>query len=117
MATCAVVAFAGSAGAILFGVVLTHGVYGSRMAWLLGVAIPLMAIAAGFAFAAAKHGLHDGTAEASRPEKAGRAIQNDPRRHMRMFGSVSLLLIAVPMVLIGLLLTTYALLLIAHVFH
>jgi hypothetical protein len=31
---------------IIFGVIATSGVYGSRMAWLLGVALPLLATTA-----------------------------------------------------------------------
>jgi high-affinity Fe2+/Pb2+ permease len=39
-------AFLGAILVFLFGVVLTSGVYGSRIAWLLGVSVPLLAIAA-----------------------------------------------------------------------
>jgi hypothetical protein len=39
-----VVTLMGALFVILFGVVATSGVYGSRLAWLLGVAVPLLAI-------------------------------------------------------------------------
>jgi hypothetical protein len=34
---------------ILLGVIATSGVYGSRLAWLLGVALPLLALSMGLA--------------------------------------------------------------------
>ena len=48
------VVFVGAVGVFLFGVIVTSGVYGSRMAWLLGVVLPLLVIATLFAGLAAK---------------------------------------------------------------
>jgi hypothetical protein len=117
LAASAAVTLAGGLGVILFGVVLTHGVYGSRMAWLLGVAFPLLAIAAGLAFAAAKLGANSGMAETTRPEYGGQANSRDSRNQVRTVGFVSILLIAIPLALAGVLLASYALLVATHVFH
>src|SRR5580700_4227932 len=38
--------FTGAILVFLFGVIVTSGVYGSRMAWLLGVVLPLLAVTA-----------------------------------------------------------------------
>lgn len=40
----ALLALAAAVLVILFGVIATSGVYGSRMAWLLGVALPLLTL-------------------------------------------------------------------------
>jgi len=40
----ALLALAAAVLVILFGVIATSGVYGSRLAWLLGVALPLLAL-------------------------------------------------------------------------
>jgi hypothetical protein len=42
-AVAAIVTLAAALVVIAFGVVATAGIYGSRMAWLLGVAMPLLA--------------------------------------------------------------------------
>jgi hypothetical protein len=42
-AAAAILTLAGAIIVIAFGVIATSGVYGSRMAWLLGVALPLLA--------------------------------------------------------------------------
>src|SRR5581483_724195 len=52
----------------LFGAVFTNGVYGSRMAWLVGVAVPLLLLGAIFGTLAARIGRSDGP----RPNAAGR---------------------------------------------
>ncbi len=40
----------------LFGVIFTHGVYGSRMAWLFGATAPLLVLAAVLGWLAARVG-------------------------------------------------------------
>lgn len=40
----ALLALAAAAAVLVFGVIVTSGVYGSRMAWLLGVVLPLLAV-------------------------------------------------------------------------
>jgi hypothetical protein len=42
-AAAALLTLTAAVGVIAFGVIATSGVYGSRMAWLLGVALPLLA--------------------------------------------------------------------------
>jgi hypothetical protein len=55
LTVCSTLVLVGAIEVFLFGVVWTHGVYGSRMAWLLGVVLPLVAITAGLALAATKY--------------------------------------------------------------
>ena len=46
----AILLFVAAVVVFILGVVVTSGVYGSRMAWLLGVVMPLIAGAATFAW-------------------------------------------------------------------
>ena len=105
----------------LFGVVWTHGVYGSRMAWLLLVVLPLLAVAGGLALAGARYGVDNGPAIAENGPR--RTLpRSPPGRHdrrgaMKTLGVVSLALIGVPFALAGMLLVTYGLLFVSHWFR
>lgn len=46
----------GAVEVALFGAIFTHGVYGSRMAWLFGVTAPLLVLAAVLGWLAARVG-------------------------------------------------------------
>lgn len=87
----------GALAFFLFGVILTAGVYGSRMAWLLGVVLPLLGITAMLAWLASKAEVHASV-----------------KSHLRAVATVALGLIAIPFVLAGLLLTVYLLLFIRY---
>ena len=115
---CSTLTLVAAVEVFLFDVLWTHGVYGSRMAWLVGVVLPLLAITAGLAWAGVKHGVNAG------PSSAGGVRQGpDPRSHLgrrdrrsapKAVGTVSLVLIGIPLILLGLLLVTYGLLFISH---
>lgn len=47
--SCSVVSFVGAVVVFIAGVIVTSGTYGSRMAWLLGVVLPLLLLTALFA--------------------------------------------------------------------
>jgi hypothetical protein len=87
---CAVVVF-------LFRVILTAGVYGSRMAWLLGVVLPLLGLTTMSAWLASRAELH-----------------TSMKGHLRVVSLVALGLVGIPLALAGLLLSVYLLLLIRH---
>ena len=53
-------------GVFLFGVIVTAGVYGSRIAWLLGVVLPLLAVTALLAWLASRATDDDGARRALR---------------------------------------------------
>jgi len=86
---------------VLFGTVWTHGVYGSRMAWLFGVAVPLLVVAAVLAWVALRLGRSDAP-----PDHPG---SRDPRRAPRLVGLISLVLIGVPLMFFSLVLLAYGL--------
>jgi hypothetical protein len=118
---CCALTFVGAIEVFLFGVLWTHGVYGSRMAWLLGVVLPLLSVTAGLAFTAARYG-----SNASRGSTEGVQLVTDhrsghggrdPRSAPRAVGVVSLVLIGIPIVFVGLLLATYGLIFVSHWFH
>jgi len=52
--SCSVVSVVGAVVVFITGVILTSGAYGSRMAWLLGVVLPLLLLAALFAWLACR---------------------------------------------------------------
>lgn len=114
----AALALVGAIGVFVFGVVWTHGVYGSRMAWLVGVVLPLLAVAAGLALAAARHGV---IADSGHTEgvQSGRSDggHRDRRGALKVVGVTSLVLFGVPFALAGLLLLTYGLLFVRHWFR
>ena len=112
---CSAAAFIGAVVVFLFGVILTHGVYGSRVAWLLGVVMPLLAVAAGSALTAARFG-----AESERdPSSDGQYFGNgraDRRSVARTIAVISLILIGAPFVLTGLDLAIYGLIFVGYWF-
>jgi hypothetical protein len=92
---------------ILFGVLATSGVYGSRLAWLLGVALPLLAITMLLAWLAlggprrARPFLH--VASGDRHDQAGRGVF-----------LVAASLFGIPLAFAAMLLLTYAVFFVAH---
>lgn len=96
LAATAGVVFVGAIGVFLFGVIVTSGVYGSRMAWLLGVVLPLFVLAALFAGLAAKVS-----------ESSGDGGQVVSSVRLRRFAVISLGLVAVPFAIAGLFLLVY----------
>ncbi len=92
---------------IVFGVLATSGVYGSRMAWLLGVALPLLALTMLLAW------LSLGGPRRARPET--HLAPGD--RHDRVGRGLLLIaasLFGIPFVLAATLLAVYAFLFVAH---
>jgi hypothetical protein len=118
LTVCSALVLVGAVEVFLFEVVWTHGVYGSRMAWLLGVTLPLVAITAGLALAATKYGTtaSRGQAEGAQHPAGPRSRSGgrDPRCASRAIGVVSLILIGVPVAFAGLLLATYGLIFVSH---
>jgi hypothetical protein len=99
-------AFVGAVSVFLFGVVLTHGVYGSRMAWLVGVCMPLLAISAVLSWGASKRSYAE-------RRSSSRGDRSSDLRGVRAAGSItkaSLALIGIPVALATLLLFTYGVL-------
>ena len=78
----AVVTGLGAGAVFLFGVIFTSGVYGSRLAWLLGVVLPLLGVSALFAWLSSRMMTHEA-----------------PRKGLRAVALVSLGLISIPFVL------------------
>ena len=115
---CSALTLVGAIEVFLFRVLWTHGVYGSRMAWALGVVLPLLVVTAGLGWVGARHGadagpsnvegVHQGT---DRRMHHGR---RDPRSAPRAIGMVSLALIGIPFALAGLLVVTYGLIFVSH---
>ena len=112
---CSAVTLVAAIEVILFGVIWTHGVYGSRMAWLGGVALPLLVITAALAWAGTRHGptadggMGDGVSSAG-------TTQRDRRNAPRTIGITSLVLVAIPVAFFLLLLMTYGLIFVSHWF-
>ena len=115
------ITFVAAIEVLLFGVLWTHGVYGSRMAWLLGVVLPLLAVTALLALTAARYGssAHRGSMGAVQPGGVGGAHRGgrNPRSAPRAVGVLSLVLIGIPIAFAGLLLLTYGLLFFIHWSH
>ena len=92
---------------LLFGVLATSGVYGSRLAWLLGVALPLLALTMLLAWVSrgcprrVRPLLHVGPGD--RRDQAGRGVL-----------LVAASLFGIPLALAAMLLLTYAVLFVAH---
>jgi hypothetical protein len=63
---------------IVFGVLVTAGVYGSRLAWLLGVALPLLALTMVLSWLSvppqARTSLRTGAATSSRRQRIARGV-------------------------------------------
>jgi hypothetical protein len=92
---------------ILFGVLATSGVYGSRVAWLLGVALPLLAITMVLAWLSlggprrVRSFLH--VTSGDRRDRAGRTVL-----------LVAATLFGLPLAFAAMLLLTYAVFFVAH---
>jgi hypothetical protein len=95
----AALAFLGAVVVFLFGVILAGGVYGSRLAWLLGVVLPLLVLGALFARVAANIGGSIGAGSAT-----GHVVTSE---RLRRFSVICLALVAVPFALAALLLFVY----------
>ena len=92
------VAFLGAIVVFLFGVIETTGVYGSRLAWLLGVVLPLLIVGALFSRLASGIGSTvDGVA-------GGQDVSN---QKLRTFSVICFGLVAVPFALAAMLLFVY----------
>ena len=100
---------------ILFGVIWTHGVYGSRMAWLGGVALPLLVITAALAWVGARPGSTPDGGKANRVNNAGTS-HRDRRSAPRAIGISSLVLIGIPVAFFLLVLMTYGLIFVSRWF-
>jgi hypothetical protein len=98
---------------LLFGVVATSGVYGSRLAWLLGVALPLLAVTVLLAWLSL-----GGAGRVQRRLRVAPGDQRDRRdQHDRVSRGVLLVagtLLGLPLAGAAVLLLTYALLFVAH---
>jgi hypothetical protein len=82
LSVCAGVAGLSAAAVFLFGVIFTSGVYSSRVAWLLGVVVPLLGGAALFAWLSSKM-----------------MTREAPRKGLRTMALVCLGLISIPIAL------------------
>jgi hypothetical protein len=122
LAICATLTLGGATAVFLFAVVWTHGVYGSRIAWFLGVVLPLLAVTAAFAWGAARYGIEpDSPSDVGvwqGPEPPSPYGKRDPRRAAaKGIGVGVLILIGIPFAFAGMLLFTYGLIFIAHTFR
>ncbi len=102
------ISFALAMAVIAFGVIATAGVYGSRLAWLLGVACPLLAMAALLAWLATR--LSPGMARHEPPVGGSHHGAVVPR----LLVVTSLVLLGIPAGLAALLLSAYALIFAVH---
>ncbi len=105
----AVLSFTAAVLVFLLGVVATSGVYGSRVAWLVGVALPLLATTMLLTWSAAR--LAAGPRRGSSPSPAGARPGDDGRR---MLFVAALVLFGVPVALVGILLSVDALIFVVH---
>jgi hypothetical protein len=112
---CSAVTLVAAIEVILFGVIWTQGVYGSRMAWLGGVAVPLLVIAAALAWAGARPGPTADIGMASGVSDA-ETTHRDRRSAPRTIGITSLVLIGIPVAFFALLLMTYGLIVVSRWF-
>jgi hypothetical protein len=112
---CSAVSLVAAIEVILFGVIWTHGVYGSRMAWLGGIALPLLVITAALAWVGARPGPASLGGMAHGAGNTGMA-HRDRRRAPKAIGIVSLVLIGIPAAFFLLLLTTYGLIIVSSWF-
>src|ERR1700733_5656797 len=115
---CSALTLVAAIEAFLFGVVWTHGVYGSRTSWFLSVVVPLLAIAAGLSRAAVRYGA-DADRRNAESHQIGtvhhsRRSLRDPRSATRAVEAVSVALSAIPVGLAGAILVTYGLIFIVH---
>jgi hypothetical protein len=95
----ALLTFTGAVCVIAFGVIATSGVYGSRLAWLLGIAFPLLALTIGLSWFAARA-----------PARADHGRVDMPR----VLFVTAVVLLAIPLGCALALLSVYALLFVLH---
>ena len=105
----AMLSFAAAALVMVFGVIATSGVYGSRMAWLLGVALPLLVITMLLARVAPRPAARVHEETPSSPGHAGPGL--DGRRTLFV---AALVLLGIPVALAGTLLSAYAFIFVVH---
>jgi hypothetical protein len=96
----ACLAFAAALCVFVFGVIDTHGVYGSRMAWLLGVVLPLLALTAALSWLVRR---------TTRGPEHG-----DHSNAFRILTITALVLLATPFALVALLLLSYLAFFVVH---
>jgi hypothetical protein len=94
---------------IAFGVIATAGVYGSRMAWLLGVALPLLAIS----MLLAKVALRAPAPAGVGPDR-NRTVAPSGRKGVRVVFVAAAIVFAIPLMLAMMLLAVDGLFLAAH---
>ena len=93
---------------VVFGVIATSGVYGSRMAWLLGVALPLLVLTLLLAR------VPDGSVARTHrgwPRSTARSGRVPGARAVMV---AALVLLGIPPALVGTVLSAYALIFVAH---
>jgi hypothetical protein len=105
----AALTFTAAALVIIFGVIATSGVYGSRMAWLVGVALPLLAMTVLLSWSATRSAVRAGPGPTPSPGGPGRVV--DIRKMLLV---AALVLIGIPVALAGALLSVYALIFVLH---
>ena len=94
---------------IIFGVLATSGVYGSRMAWLVGVALPLLAMTVLLSWSATRAATRSVQGPTPSPRGQGRVV--DVRKMLLV---AALVLIGIPVALAGALLSVYAMIFVLH---
>jgi hypothetical protein len=118
LTVCAGVTLVGALEVFLFGVLWTHAVYGSRMAWLAGVVMPLLVITAVLGFAGARLGIRAGLGTPVVADGATghgyRHLRRDPRQAPRTIGIVSLVLLGIPLAIAALLLAVDVPFIVSH---
>lgn len=92
---------------IAFGVIATSGVYGSRMGWLLGVALPLLAASMLLSWLAVR------TSSRARPNDLA-SVPTHGSAVGRVIFVLAALLFAIPFAMAALLLVLYALIMVLH---
>ena len=104
----AILTFTAAVLVVVFGVVATSGVYGSRMAWLLGVALPLLVLTVLLASAADRSVARTHGGSPSSTRRSGRAPG------ARAVLVAALVLLGIPSAFAGALLAVYALIFVVH---
>ncbi len=98
-----IAAFAGAISTFIFGVVVTKGVYGSRIAWLMGVTVPLFAISAVLAGGASRAATTGAAAaDGTTPESGSHGI-----KVAKTIAGISLTAIGIPCILAAMFLAVY----------
>ncbi|HUO47681.1 MAG TPA: hypothetical protein VMU09_02495, partial [Acidimicrobiales bacterium] len=103
--------FVGAIVVFVTAVVRTDAVYGTRMAWFLGGAVPLLVSTAGCAWLASPKPLRARATSTAAAVGAGESVQTRTARRLLI---VSLALLAIPVALVAVLLLVYGILFLAH---